>query len=252
MFFLLPGNKVKGNDWYIRQDIVVEDIKAANKKALDVLMKGVTSLGFIIDPKFEPTIEDIEQLCENIFADAVELNFICFHNSLKVVQYVEKLVKKYNRDLEKIYGSVDFDPIGQYVLKGKFPESAEASFDLSKEMIETAQHLPNFKVITVNGTYFHNSGSSIVEELAFSLAQGVNYLTQLTERGLSINDVAPRMKFQFQLDQIISWRLPRSGRLDYLWAQIVKAYGPCSDSKAKMTHSFNNQQMEQNHVRCCR
>lgn len=233
--FPFTRNKVKGNDWYIRQDIVVEDIKAANKKALDVLMKGVTSLGFIIDPKFEPTIEDIEQLCENIFADAVELNFICFHNSLKVVQYVEKLVKKYNRDLDKIYGSVDFDPIGQYVLKGKFPESAEASFDLSKEMIETAQHLPNFKVITVNGTYFHNSGSSIVEELAFSLAQGVNYLTQLTERGLSINNVAPRMKFQFSVGSNYFMEIAKIRAARLLWAQIVKAYGPCSDSKAKMT-----------------
>ncbi len=114
------GSKKEVNSWHIRQDIIVDDIKKANKKALDILLKGVTSLGFILDSKFEPTLDDIEKLCENIYADAVELNFICFHDSLKVVQHILKLVKKYNRDLDKINGSVDFDPLGQYTLKGIF------------------------------------------------------------------------------------------------------------------------------------
>ena len=228
------GNNKSGNFWHIRQDIKVDDITKANKKALDILMKGVTSLGFIIDPKFEPTLEEIEKLCENIFADAVELNFVCFHNSLKVVQYIEKLVKKYNRQLDKIYGSVDFDPLGQFVLKGKFPVSADATFDLAKQMIEAAEHLPNFKVITVNGQYYHNAGSSIVEELAFSLAQGVSYLTQLTERGLSVNEVAPRLKFQFAVGSNYFMEIAKIRAARLLWAHIVKAYGPCCDSKTKM------------------
>lgn len=227
------GNKLD-NTWRIRQDIYVKDISEANKKALDILMKGVNSLGFIFDPSLEPTIDDIEKLCENIFADAVELNFVCHRNSLKVVQYVEKLVKKYNRELQDIYGSVDFDPLGQYVLHGKFTESAEASFDHAREMIESAAHLPNFRSLTVNGSYFHNSGSTIVQELAFSLAQGVNYLTQLTERELSINQVAPRIKFQFAIGSDYFMEMAKFRAARMLWAHIVKAYGPCDDSKTRM------------------
>ena len=233
-FPFIRGDRKDGNHWHIRQDIIVDDIKKANKKALDILMKGVTSLGFILDPKFEPTIDDIEQLCENIYADAVELNFVCFHNSYKVVQHIEKLAKKYNRELEKIYGSVDFDPLGDYVLKGKFPKSADASMDLVKNMIESAIHLPNIKVISVNGKHFRNAGATIVEELAFSLAQGVNYLTQLTERGLSINEIAPRMKFQFAVGSNYFMEIAKIRAARMLWAQIVHAYGPCCDSKAKM------------------
>ena len=238
---VLPGeypyvrsDRTTANNWLIRQDIKVDDIKSANKKALDVLMKGVNSLGFVINPKFEPAIEEIEKLCENIYADAVELNFICYHNSLKVIQHIEKLVKKYNRDLEKINGSIDFDPIGQFVLKGRFPESAEKSFDLAKEIIETAKHIPNYKVITINGKYFHNAGATIVEELAFSLAKGVNYLTQLTERGLSINNIAPRLKFQFAVGSNYFMEIAKLRAARLLWAHIVHAYGPCSDSKTKM------------------
>ncbi|MFU8843561.1 MAG: methylmalonyl-CoA mutase family protein [Bacteroidales bacterium] len=228
------GNRVRANEWHIRQDIFVEDIKAANKKALDILMKGVTSLGFIIHPKFGPSMDEIERLCENIYADAVELNFICYHNSLKVVQYVEKLVKKYNRELGKIYGSVDFDPLGQLVLKGRFPASAEASFDLAKNMIEAATHLPKFRVITVNGSYFHNAGATIVEEIGFSLAHGVNYLTQLTERGLSVNDIAPRMKFQFATGSNYFMEIAKFRAARLLWAQIVKAYGCYDEAGARM------------------
>jgi len=229
------------NTWFIRQDIFVDDIEKANKKALDILMKGVTSLGFISDGKFDPTIDEVEKLCENIYADAVELNFVCYHNSLKVVQHVEQLVKKYNRELDKIYGSVDFDPLGQFVLKGKFPVSAEASFDLAKQMIETAEHLPNFKVITINGSYIHNSGSSLVQELAYGLAQGANYLTQLTERGLSINQVAPRLKFQFAIGSDYFMEIAKLRAARRLWAFIVKAYGPCNDSKTRMNiHSVTS------------
>ena len=241
-FPFVRGHKKNHNDWYIRQDIKVDDIKKANKKALDVLMKGVNSLGFIIHPKFQPKMSEIESLCENIFADAVELNFICYHNSLKVVQVVEKLVKKYNRDLEKIYGSVDFDPLGQFALKGTFPVSAEASFDLAKQMIEAAQHLPHFKVITVNGTYFHNSGSSIVEELAFALAQGTNYLTQLTERGLTVDKVASKIKFQFAVGSNYFLEIAKLRAARLLWAHIVKAYGcGCEEACVMNIHSTTSE-----------
>ena len=101
-------------------------------------------------------------------------------------------------------------------------------------MIETAKHLPNFKVITVNGKYFQNAGATIVEELAFSLAQGVNYLTQLTERGLSINDITPRMKFQFAVGSNYFKEIAKIRAARMLWAQIAHAYGPCCDTKTKM------------------
>ncbi|MBC8489120.1 MAG: acyl-CoA mutase large subunit family protein [Bacteroidetes bacterium] len=233
-FPFIRGNKKTGNDWYIRQDIYVDDIEKANKKALDILMKGVNSLGFIFDKKFEPSKKNIEQVTENIFADAVELNFICFHNSINVVRYVDELVKKYNRDLDKIYGSVDFDPLGQFALKGKFPVSAEASFDLAKKMIESGAHLPHFRVITVNANYFHNSGASIVEELAFGLAQGTNYLTRLTDRGLSIDKVAPKLKFHFAVGSNYFMEIAKIRAARLLWAHIVKGYGLSRDSVAQM------------------
>lgn len=228
------GVKVKSNDWYVRQDIMVTDIVKANKKALDVLMKGVNSLGFIFDGGFEPTKDDLEKVTENIFADAVELNFLSPKNHHNIVAYVEELVKKYNRKLDNIYGSVNYDPLGDFILKGIFQSSENDAFDLAREMIDLARDLPNFKIIVVNGHYFVNSGSSVVEQVAFSLAQGANYLTQITERGLSIDKVAPRLKFTFAAGGNYFMEIAKLRAARLLWAHIVKAYGPSSNDITKM------------------
>ncbi len=76
-FPFVRGNKIRGNDWFIRQNIRVSKIEDANKKALDILMKGVNSLGFILDDRKEYSREEIDGLCKNIFAEIVELNFVC-------------------------------------------------------------------------------------------------------------------------------------------------------------------------------
>lgn len=243
----VPGNfpfvrstKKTGNDWLIRQDILVGDIKNANTKALDLLIKGVNSLEFIFDPEFEPAPESIELLCENIRAEAVELNFAGCHNPLKMVQNIVNLVKKYNRNPEKILGSVDFDPLGMYALKGKFPVSPEASFDMAKQLIETSEYLPHLRVITVNGAHFHNSGSSITQELAFALAQGVEYLTQLTERGLTVDRIAPKIKFHFSVSSNYFPEIAKLRAARLLWAQIVKAWGGSEDACIMNIHSISS------------
>jgi methylmalonyl-CoA mutase len=105
--FVRSGRK-KENNWLIRQDISVKNIKDANKKALDILMKGVDSVGWMLEQEKEPSIEEIEKLMENIYAQSVEVNFICGKHAPKVLDIYIELVKKYNRDLQKINGSVNF------------------------------------------------------------------------------------------------------------------------------------------------
>ncbi len=235
------GDKISSNDWLIRQDIKVKDIKKANKKALDVLMKGVNSLGFVFCDGLNPTKDNLEKVTKNIFADAVELNFVLTNDHHNVIKYIDELVKKYNRNLENVFGSVNYDPLGDFIILGKFPDNEKYAFDLAKTIIEAARDLPHYKVIMVNGQYFANSGASVVEQLAFSLAQGANYLTQLTERGLSIDKVAPRLKFNFAAGSNYFMEIAKLRAVRLLWAHIVKAYGPSSDEITKMyIHSITS------------
>jgi len=237
----LPGDfpfnrskQKKGNEWLIRQNVKVGDIKETNQKVLDLLMKGVDSIGFILKEDHKYTYEEIDLLFKNIFAENIESNFCCGNSSLNILEIILQLVKNYNRKLDKITGSVDYDPLGNFSLHGKFPVSDKVSFDQCTNLIHTASHLPNFRVLTMHGEYFRNSGGGIIEELAFSLSMAVEYLTQITERGLSINDIAPRIKFNFAVGPNYFMEIAKLRAARLLWANIVKAYGKSSDETAKM------------------
>ena len=229
------GNKKSGNNWFIRQNIRVTDLKKANEKALEILMKGIDSLGFILDEEKEYSKDDLDLLLKNIFAEIVEINFEVGRNALQVMKNHYEMLVRYNRDFQKIYGSLDFDPFGRLITKGNYFSSKEEDLQRCVELIKVSEHLPHFTVITINGEHFHNAGATVVEELAFSLASGAEYMTQLTEMGLSVNKVAPKLRFRFATGSNFFMEIAKYRAARLLWAHIVKAYGPSRDEVAKMT-----------------
>ena len=234
-FPYVRGNKKAGNNWFIRQDIVVGDLKRTNEKALDILMKGIDSLGFILDEDKDYSKEDLDLLLKNIFAEMVEINFRCGKNALLVMKNHYEMLVRYNRDFQKIHGSVEFDPFGRLITRGNYHISLEDDMETCHQLIKASEHLPHFTVISVNGDNFHNAGSTIVEELAFSLASGAEYLTHLTENGLSISNVAPKIRFRFATGSNYFLEIAKYRAARLLWAHIVKAYGPSKEDVAKMT-----------------
>lgn len=241
-FPFIRGNKKDENHWFIRQDVPVSDLKRANEKALDILMKGVDSLGFILDEDKDYSKEDLDLLLRNIFAEIVEINFKTGKNALALMKNHYEMLVRYNRDFSKIYGSVEYDPFGRLITEGNYYDSLEKDMETCGQLIKTAEHLPHFTVIKVGGDHFHNAGASIVEELAFSLASGAEYLTRLTEKGLSVNQVAPKIKFRFATGSNYFMEIAKYRAARMLWAHIVKAYGPSRDDFAKMTiHAVTSQ-----------
>lgn len=232
-FPYIRGKEVKNNTWLVRQDINVTNIQEANTKALDIRLRGVDSLGFDLND-FEPNVENIEKLCENIRADLMELNF-CTKNPLEAVKTIDALAKKYNRDLDKVCGSINYDPIGDFTLKGKFNSSEESDMELLTDLNRAAKHIPNYQYIVVNASIFNNSGAGIVNELAFALAMGAEYLTYLTGKGLDIDEIAPRIRFHFAVGSDYFMEIAKFRAAKYLWAKIVNAYG-ISDAKNATMH----------------
>jgi methylmalonyl-CoA mutase len=239
-FPYVRGNK-NNNDWLVRQDIFVDDIAKANKKTLDILMKGVTSIGFIFSSQYQTKVSDIEKLMENIFADSLEVNFIIGSGSHKVISVYESLVKKYNRKPEDIHGSVDFDPFYALLFKGRFCQTEKYAFEHAVQIINAAKILPNFQTLSANGLSLRNAGANIVQELGYSLTMGAEYLTRLTDLGLSVDDVAPRIKFNFGVGSNYFMEIAKLRAARVLWAKIVNAYGPNDVEITKMhIHSANS------------
>ncbi len=233
-FPYVRGNNAKTNAWFVRQDIVVTDVKAANKKALTILTKGVDSLGFVFEDKALITDANIEALLENILSADVEINFYAAHGSKMLAQAVVATLKKMNRNLSEVKGSINFDPVGSITTKGKACVSIEEAFDRTKEMVEAAKLLPQFRTIGVNAKHFNNAGSSIVQELAFGLSMGNEYIAQLVERGVSVNDAASNLKFNFGISGNYFMEIAKLRAARLLWAKIVEAYKPTGVEVCKM------------------
>ncbi len=120
-FPYVRGTK-KDNDWYIRQDICVNDFKAANAKALDVLYKGINSIGFKIDGD-DVSAENIKTLLKDIHPEAVELNFnTCHRKALELTKILVEYIKGTGADVMKCFGSVNYDPFKPLLKKGRDAE----------------------------------------------------------------------------------------------------------------------------------
>ncbi len=218
------GTKVD-NDWFVRQDIVVKDAKAANEKALDVLNKGVNSLGFKIN-RDDLNAGFIAILLNGINAECVEMNFrTC---SSRTVELLELLISYFNEkqyDVTKLQGSVNFDAINSMLLRGKkFTKEELAS--KAAAAVNTAMNLPFYKVINVNAVSLSNAGAFIAQELGYALAWGNEYLSLMIEQGVDKSLAAKKIKFNFGVGSNYFMEIAKFRAAKWLWAQIVKAYSP--------------------------
>lgn len=138
-FPYLRGNKKDDNTWFVRQDIRVDDPAEANKKALDLLNRGVDSLGFYLNAK-DLNEEYIRTLLKDICCDCVELNFsTCQRHSLVLA---ELLVSYFNGEgyaSDCLYGSIDFDPVSRMLSKGK---DVSQLISQGKQLVDTLAAFP--------------------------------------------------------------------------------------------------------------
>ncbi len=233
-FPYVRGNNATSNTWLIRQDIVVKDVKAANEKALNLLTKGVDSLGFIFEDEALITEANLEILLKNITSDNVELNFETKHGNRRLVDAVAVVLNKSNRNLAAVKGSINFDPIGSLTVKGKMCAPVAKAMENTKEILEATKNLPLFKTIGVNAKHFNNAGATSVQELAFALSMGNEYLAQLTELGVNVNQVASSIKFNFGIGGNYFMEIAKLRAARLLWSQIVKEYNPTGVEVCKM------------------
>jgi len=242
-FPYLRGNREKNNAWEIRQDIKVGKFEEANQKAIDALRKGATSVGFIFNDN--PTIsdEDFSTLLKDIDFSKVELNFIARHGVAVLFPLLEKEMLSRKVSFSALRGSITLDAIGYASLTGNFCISEKDVFDritsVTKDIIAK---FPNLRILAINGHIFHNSGATAVQELAFSFSKAVEYLSQLTDRGLSVDQIAPKMTFIFSVGSNYFMEIAKIRAARLLWAKIIELYKPKSMEAAKMfIHSVTSE-----------
>ena len=221
----------KDNTWRVHQTISVECAKAANEEALKLLNSGVDSLGFCFCSTCACEV-DIDALLKDIVPSAVELTF-CGGNVETLAALAKRVLAKYaNEDKDALRLNFCIDPI----IKGlsiKGEENAN-DFDALAELVKATAEYKRVKVVNVSGASFSNAGSTIVEELGFTLSAAHEYLVKLMERGLSIDEVARKIRFTFAVTSNYFLEMAKFRAARMLWANIVKAYNPAKDCSMKM------------------
>jgi methylmalonyl-CoA mutase len=227
------GAGVNNNHWDIRQDIDEEDPVKANYLALRSLEKGADAVGLNVHEVENP--ESLAALLKGIKLDEKAVHFIHSRNYSVLFQYLAQFVEQSGFEKSEIKGSLNFDPLGYYLLYGKFYNSADENYREAAGLIRKGiEYLPLFDVISVNGQHYHNAGAHAVQELAFVLSQGNEYLNQITEQGIPVDDIAQRMQFTIAVGSSYFLEIARLRALKMLWAKIVEQYNPKSEASLKI------------------
>jgi methylmalonyl-CoA mutase len=213
------------NTWLVRQDISVTDFKAANARALDLLMKGVDSLGFVIMDPESLNEKNIEILIDGIIPEGTEINFISAGKAREIIASLVKIYERSGHGLSSVRGAVEADPVGRLMMNGTLCIPPEAGFDYLASLTRDTLQLPSFRNIRVTGADLRNAGSGIVQELGFSISMAVEYLSQLTDRGIDPDKAASRMRFSFGIGSDYFMEIAKLRAARILWSMVSDGYG---------------------------
>ncbi len=232
------------NKFDIRREIHVHDCKTAGLKAKTAVEKGATAIGFDLSDSEINSYEDLKALVEHLNLESVEINFTGIHFPDRILALFIQFVKEHKYNTDKIRGSVAFDPLSEKTVNGskpknandkcKYPERVKVLFDRVKDT------LPHFKIVGVNAAHFKNAGSSCVQELAFGLAIGTEYLAKADAIGLKPELLAPRIKFTFAASSNYFMEIAKIRAARLLWSKIVDAFNVKNLSGSSMDiHSIS-------------
>ena len=231
----LPGEYpfVRGtrndNNWLTRQEVIAETPEQANEIALDIVTKGVNSLGFKVKT---PDVKTIETLLNGLDLAGIEINFNCCPG--KALELANSLVEYLKaKNLTEVYhGSIDYNPLRRALKHGaNIPADIAAQ---AKALVEAVAEVPALRVLAVDSEMFNAAGAYIFQELGYALAWGAQWLTALTDAGLDVDTVAKRIKFNMGISSNYFMELAKFRAARMLWAQIVKQYQPKCDCACKM------------------
>ncbi len=211
----------RANSWLIRQDIEVTEYDKAKEKALYLLSRGVDSIGFKMD---EPhTIEEVREFLKDLPLNEAEFSFDGFVPG-QILEVLNEMADSGILDPEKVQGSCEWDMLGEFSIYGSFEFEEGEQYTEIADWIEQSERFPGLKIIGVRGRNFHQAGSTIAQELAYSLAQANEYLAGLTELLVPADVAASKISFHFAIGSNYFMEIAKFRAARMLWAKILESY----------------------------
>ncbi|WP_133512202.1 methylmalonyl-CoA mutase family protein [Candidatus Thiosymbion oneisti] len=159
-------------------------------------------------------------------------------SGLPLLAMVLAMLGKQSRSAAKLRGCIGDDPLGALAGSGRLPRSLNGAYeDLAQLTRWAAANAPGLRTVLVRGHPYHDGGGNAVQELAFALATGVEYLRELQARGVTIDQAAPRVLFAFSLGSNLFMEIAKLRAARMLWAKIVAAFGGGEEARKIHVHA---------------
>ena len=243
---------------------------AAGQKGVSVAFDLATHRGYDSDhPRVEgdvgkagvaiDSVEDMKILFDGIPLDKMSVSMTMNGAVIPIMANFIVAGEEQGVPREKLTGTIQNDILKEFMVRNTYIYPPEPSMKLIADIIEyTSKEMPKFNSISISGYHMQEAGANLVQELAFTLADGKEYIRAALSKGLNIDDFAGRLSFFFAIGMNFFMEVAKLRAARILWARIVKEFNPKQSSSLMLrTHcqtsgvSLQEQDPYNNVVRTC-
>ena len=178
----------------------------------------VGRLGVAID-----SVRDMDDLFLDIPLDEVSVSLTINHPAIVLMGMFLSVAEKRDVDWRKLRGTVQNDSLKEFHGQKTFALGPGPALKLTTDIVEfCTNNVPNWYTISISGYHIRESGSDAIQELAFTIAQGMAYVESALERGLPVDSFAPRLSFFFGCHNDVFEEVAKYRAARRMWARIMK------------------------------
>ena len=251
----VQSSMYRGRLWTMRQYAGFSTAEESNKRYHYLLSQGVNGLSVAFDlptqigydsdhPLAEgevgkvgvaiDSIEDIQTLFDGIKLEEVSTSMTINSTGYILLAFYVALAKQQGADLKKISGTIQNDILKEYAARGTYIYPPKPSMRIITDIFEwCSKEVPKWNTISISGYHIREAGSTAVQEIAFTLANGKAYVEAALKKGLDINVFGQRLSFFFNAHNNLFEEVAKFRAARKMWAQMMKDLG-ATDPKAMM------------------
>ena len=171
------------------------------------------------------TLKDMEIIFDGINLGEVTTNMTINPPAPVLLSMYVAVAEKQGVPYDRVGGTTQNDPLKEFIAQKSYVFPPEPAVKIAMDVVEwSVKNLPKWNPISISGYHIREAGSDAVQELAFTLADGIAYVRHLVERGMDVDEFAPRLSFFFDshinfFEEIAKFRAARR-----MWAKIMKEW----------------------------
>jgi methylmalonyl-CoA mutase len=181
------------------------------------------------------SVEDMKILFDGIPLDKMSVSMTMNGAVLPVLAGYIVAAQEQGVSTRELSGTIQNDILKEFMVRNTYIYPPEPSMRIVSDIINfTSKEMPKFNSISISGYHMQEAGASLVQELAFTIADGLEYIRAATKSGLLVDDFAPRLSFFFAIGMNFFMEAAKLRAARYLWSQWTKKLFNCQNPKSQM------------------